>query len=213
MLLLKASRRSLFLIVLIAGSFAAMLALDPVPQPSWYHDFADRRTIAGLPNFFDVVSNIPFLLVGVMGLRYCLRSREEARTSWSLFFLAVGLVFFGSVHYHLAPGNATLFWDRLPMAMGFMALLIGLFTELINDNIERYLLLPAVLAGLGSVVWWRIFDDLRFYIWVQAMPLLALPVALLLYRARYTHQWLLVAALSGISSQRSSRPMTGRSIR
>ncbi len=197
MLLLKTSWRSIFLIVFIAGSFAAVLALEPIAQPSWYHDFADRRTIAGIPNFLDVISNIPFLVVGIAGLGYCFRSREEARASWSLFFLAVVLVFFGSVHYHLSPGNATLFWDRLPMAMGFMALLIGLFTELVNGTIERYLLLPAVLAGFGSVVWWRIFDDLRFYVWVQAMPLIALTFALLLYRSRYTHQWLLVAALAG----------------
>ena len=197
MLLLKTSWRSLFLIVLIVGSFAAVLALQPIAQPSWYHDFADRRTIAGIPNFFDVISNIPFLLIGIAGLKFCLRSREEARTSWILFFLAVALVFFGSVHYHLAPGNTTLFWDRLPMAMGFMALLIGLSTELVNGTIERYLLLPAVLAGFGSVVWWLAFDDLRFYIWVQAMPLLALPFVLLLYRGRYTHQGFLIAALSG----------------
>lgn len=196
-LLLKTSWRSIFLIAFIAGSFAAMLALKPIAQPSWYHDFADRRTIAGIPNFVDVISNITFLAVGIAGLGYCLRSREEARISWSLFFLAVGLVFFGSVHYHLAPGNATLFWDRLPMAMGFMALLIGLYTELVNRNIERYLLLPAVLAGFGSVIWWRIFDDLRFYIWVQAIPLIALPSALLLYRSRYTRLWFLIVALFG----------------
>lgn len=196
MLLMKIFRRHIILIAVIAGSFAAVSALEPIAQPSWYHDFADRRVIAGIPNFFDVVSNAPFLIVGILGLNHCLRSREEARASWTLFFLAVGLVFFGSVYYHLAPGNATLFWDRLPMAMGFMALLAGLLSEQVNGKIEKYLLLPAVLAGLGSVVWWRVFDDLRFYIWVQAMPLLALPSALLLFRVTYTHRWLLIAALT-----------------
>ena len=194
---MKTSWRYILLIAVIAGSFAAVLALKPIPQPSWYHDFADRRNIAGVPNFFDVVSNVPFLIVGIMGLSYCLRNREEARASWIVFFLGVGLVFFGSVYYHIAPGNATLFWDRLPMAMGFMALLVGLLSEQAGGKTEKYFLLPAVLLGLGSVIYWGIFDDLRFYIWVQAAPLLTLPLALLLFRSFYDKRGLLIAALAG----------------
>ena len=42
---------------------------------------------------------------------------------------------------------------------------------------------------------WHWFDDLRFYVWVQFMPMLVIPVMLLLYRKRYSHTYLLVLAL------------------
>jgi hypothetical protein len=37
---------------------------------------------------------------------------------------------------------------------------------------------------------------LRFYIWVQLVPLLTVPVLIVLFRPRHTHQWLLLIALA-----------------
>ena len=38
------------------------------------------------------------------------------------FFLTVALTGIGSAYYHLEPNNDRLVWDRLPLAMMFMAL-------------------------------------------------------------------------------------------
>lgn len=42
----------------------SMLVVDvrihPIPQPQSYHSFADQRSILGVPNFWNVVSNLPF---------------------------------------------------------------------------------------------------------------------------------------------------------
>ena len=68
------STRSL---VLVASVAAALLALflftSPLPQDPAYHDFADKRTIMGVSNFGNVMSNLPFLVVGLWGAWYVLR--------------------------------------------------------------------------------------------------------------------------------------------
>jgi len=52
-----------FLLAIVAiGSIALMLSSPPIAQDPRYHEFADRRAFFGIPNFWDVVSNIPFLL-------------------------------------------------------------------------------------------------------------------------------------------------------
>ena len=39
-----------------------------------------------------------------------------------IYFSGVALVALGSAYYHEDPENETLFWDRLPMTIAFMAL-------------------------------------------------------------------------------------------
>ncbi len=80
------------------------------------------------------------------------------------------------------------------MTIGFMGLFIALLGEYINERLS-VLLVPALILGSASVIYWHLFDDLRFYIWVQLIPLLTIPVIITLYRPRYLHQWLLLAAL------------------
>ena len=59
---------SLILLLITIVSVACVFLLPPIPQWLSYHQFADTRKIWGIPNFWDVVSNLPFLLVGMMGL-------------------------------------------------------------------------------------------------------------------------------------------------
>lgn len=185
------------IILLALLACAAVLFIDPVAQPLSYHQLADRRTFLKIPNVLDVTSNLPFLVIGLMGVYHCLRQPErDARYSWPLFFVGVSCVAFGSAYYHWSPSNRTLVWDRLPMAVAFMGLLVALLNERIDGRIERYCLLPAVVLGIVSVVYWRCTDDLRFYGLVQFGPLLMLPVVLLLFEARYTQQRFLLYALA-----------------
>ena len=52
--------------ILIFTSFLSLIVLfthvDPITQYPSYHNFADTRTFFGIPNFFDVISNIPFFM-------------------------------------------------------------------------------------------------------------------------------------------------------
>lgn len=189
--------RHVVLVVLVAAPLAGLLSLDPIPQDLAYHDFADTRRFFGIPNFFDVVSNLPFLLVGALGIVFCLRhDLGAARTAWLVLFVGVGLVSFGSAYYHGRPANETLVWDRLPMTAGFMGLLAALLGEYIHRRLSSILLLPLVVVGIGSVLYWHGFDDLRPYVWVQFAPLLMLPFLMVLFESRYTHQGLLLVALA-----------------
>lgn len=169
---------------------------DPISQDLSYHNLADKRAISAIPNFFDVTTNIFFAIFGFMGFYYCLRNKQsDAPRSWIIFFSGVALVSFGSGYYHLNPNNDTLVWDRLPMTVGFMGLFIALLSEYVNTKIERLALIPAVVLGLFSVIYWHYADDLRLYIWVQVIPLLTIPVAMILFKGKYTLQKYLVYAL------------------
>jgi hypothetical protein len=175
---------------------AVLLFLGPIPQDAAYHVFADTRRLFGIPNFFDVASNVSFFLVGAAGFGFCLR-REcgPVRSAWLVLFLGVGLVSFGSAYYHWSPNDAALVWDRLPMTVGFMGLLAALLGEHVGARTGVALLGPLMVLGIGSVLYWYAFDDLRLYLWVQFAPLLLLPCIVALFRGRYTHRGYLFAAL------------------
>ncbi len=188
--------RELLLLLIVLASFVGMMLPEPMRQSLAYHNFADQRPWLGIPNFVNVASNLPFLFVGVIGQIFYRQHRPaEAPWSWTIFFLGVTLVALGSGYYHWSPSSGTLVWDRLPMTIGFMGLLIGLLTEHVSERLEKKLLIPALLLGFASVTYWNYADDLRFYFWIQLIPLLTIPVVLLLFPGRYTHQRYLIYAL------------------
>ena len=196
------------LAVILAIGIVAALAVAlhaPIPQPSAYHVFADQRRILGIPNFWNVVSNLPLLLVGLAGVR-ALAGRSPQGTLTSLrgayfcFFLGGILVAFGSAYYHLAPSNDTLTWDRLPMTIVFMAFFSIIIGEHLSPSLGRRLLVPLLLLGLASVVYWYLSEraqhgDLRLYILVQYLPAALLPAVLLLFPSRLSHVGLVWAVL------------------
>ena len=81
------------------------------------------------------------------------------------------------------------------MAVAFMALFAGILAERIDVRLGLALLLPLVAAGIASVLYWAETDDLRPYYLVQFYPLLANPLLLLLFPARYTGTGFLFLAL------------------
>ena len=174
--------------------------LPRIPQPQSYHDFADQRRWLGIPNFGDVASNLLFAVSGVWGLSFLLGRRGverfvDPRERWAYFFVFLGLFLtaFGSGYYHLAPGNARLVWDRLPMTLAFMGLVSAMISERVSVRAGFYLLPLLLLIGVGSVaLWWysevRGAGDLRFYAMLQVYAVLILPVLLLL-PPRYTRSW------------------------
>src|SRR5690349_24556260 len=111
-------RAVLVLLGVMLASLLALLLVPPIPQDQGYHNFADQRELFGIPNFWNVVSNLPFVAVGAVGLW---RFHRDATTV--VLFAGLFLTGFGSSYYHLDPNDSTLFWDRLPMTLCFAAIL------------------------------------------------------------------------------------------
>ena len=178
---------------------AAMLLLDPIPQDPLYHLFSDQRTLFGIPHFWNVVSNIPFILVGGYGFWYLVKHEspgriEEFKFAYCLFFIGILLTGLGSCWYHLRPGNESLVWDRVPMAIMFMSFFSIIIAEHISVNGARKLLLPLVVIGIVSVFYWQQTEragqgDLRLYAVVQFLPALLIPVILLMFPSRFNTNW------------------------
>lgn len=164
-------------VALLAGGFAAAVIgvfafhPAPIPQPLAYHHFADTRSWLGIPNFLNVVSNVGFLAVGLAWLLTKRRSRDVPE--W-VFFLGVFATSIGSSYYHLHPSNATLPWDRLGMAVAFMALLAILIEERITPRAPLFWLAALEIFGILSVVVTATCDDLRLYGIAQFYPILVL---------------------------------------
>lgn len=184
----------------------ALAAMGPLVQPAQYHHFADAATVAGIPHFADVVSNIPFLAVAAAGFAVAGRAVADAalRRAWRLFFAAIGLTAAGSVFYHWAPTDFTLVWDRIPIALACGALLCCF----LGERVSRRWLAPQTLAGVAaaavlSVAWWYMGQrsgagDLRPYLAFQAAPMLLIPCGLALLRGKGTVEarwWLTALAL------------------
>ena len=184
------TRRALGLIAFMLASLLGLLLLPPIVQNQNYHDFADQRTLFGIPNFWNVVSNIPFIGIGAVGLWQFGRSQATM-----LLFLGIFLTGFGSAYYHLEPNDQTLFWDRLPMAIGFMAIFATVIEERVDRRLGTILLWPMTAVGVFSLLLWRWTGDLRLYAWVQFFPCLALPLIFVLFPPRFTGTmyWLLAA--------------------
>jgi hypothetical protein len=181
-----------FTILCIVAAFL----LPAMPQPLDYHHFADRRTEFGVHNFMDVASNVGFLIAGIAGLIVVLRGYarfEFRRERWpyAVFFLGILLTAFGSSYYHLAPDNERLFWDRLPMTIAFMGLVSGQVADRISVRAGLALLIPALLVGAASVIYWQMTEragagNVLPYGILQGYTMVVLLLLAMLCPSRYT---------------------------
>lgn len=179
-----------------ALSVAAAFLLPAMPQPIEYHDFADQRHLFGVANFLDVASNAGFLLVGVAGLFVVLKPRtpfEHNSEHWpyAIFFVGLVLTALGSGYYHLRPDNEHLFWDRLPMTIAFMSLIAAQIVDRISVRVGLLLLLPMLLIGIASAVYWLVTEragagNVVPYGILQAYSVVMLLAIAWLYPSRYT---------------------------
>lgn len=189
---------------------SALPFIAPIPQPVAYHDFADRRAWLGMPNAGDVLSNLPFALVGAVGFVCFLRRRSGAGTALITraertlhLYLCVGLVLtaIGSAYYHWAPDTPRLYWDRLPIALVFATLTAITLAERVSPLVGARTFTPLAMLAGGTVWWWRQSEiagagDLRAYVLSQFLPLIVLPILILGRRPRYTASWHVLLALA-----------------
>jgi hypothetical protein len=164
------------------------LLLKPIPQWQSYHNFADQRIWFGLPNAENVLSNIPLALVGIWGLFLLLSPGKiqflHSNERWPWLGISIGLILtaFGSGYYHLAPNNATLVWDRLPLTILYMSFVATLINDRITFRFSVLLWLALLCIGFYSVFYWYVSElrgtgDLRLYALVQGY---AIVVALIM---------------------------------
>ena len=169
--------------------------LPPFSQPQSFHEYADQRGWLGLPHAADVLSNLPFLVVGALGLYFVsagwrLSNRgafSDQRAAWPYVLLFAGIVLtaFGSAWYHAHPSDATLLWDRLPMAFGFAGLAAGTLIDRAPQRTFQWLLAFAAV-GVGTVLYWHASGNLVPYLAMQVSFITATLVATAWIKPLYT---------------------------
>lgn len=187
--------------LLVTVSFVSIVMLffyKRIPQDENFHHFVDNRIVFSIANFWNVISNIVFLLIGIAALQK-LRSNKlvivtQIKAAYYIFFIAVLLVGLGSAWYHYNPDTATLTWDRLPMTIAFMSLLSIALAEFISVTAGRIGLIPFLITGIFSIAWWQYGElhhhgDLRLYALVQFLPILLLVLLFLFGHAVYNTRW------------------------
>lgn len=193
------NQRITLLLGISVVAITATLFVPPIAQDPDYHNLADRRVIAGIPNFGDVVSNAAFLIVGVLGLLKLVQIREDRSRlilkqemiPFAVTFTGTILIFAGSAFYHWAPSNETLVWDRLPMTLAFMGILSTVIVERISIKVGLILMIPLLVLGLATVVYWQLTEqaghgDLRPYTLIKVLSILLILAILRLFPAPYS---------------------------
>lgn len=110
---------------------AGLHATVSVANSAGHVPYADTRTFAGLAYAADVLSNLPFAIMGLIGAIALARRQADMAgrlprpVAWGAGVFFAGLLFtaMGSAWYHLAPDTTRLVWDRLGMGVGFAGML------------------------------------------------------------------------------------------
>jgi hypothetical protein len=197
--------RVVILATLTGACVLAAILVPAMPQPLSYHAFADCRALFGVANFFNVISNLPFFIGGLLGLWVIWKgggqfidAREQL--PYLVFFLGALLTCFGSAYYHANPDNPRLVWDRLPMTLGFAGLVAAAVAERVDLKLGLRSLWPLLLLGVATVIYWYGTErmgagNLIPYATYQAWSIFVIVLLLLAFRTgRYSHGGLLAWA-------------------
>ena len=186
--------------IAVIGIIAVMLQ-SPIKQDVCYHQFADNRCIEFIPNAVNVISNLSFVIIGLMGLIYSYfkKIKNDTTASNYVFFIGIFLTGIGSSVYHYSPNTITLVWDRIPMTISFMAFFSIIIIEYIHIKFGKGLLWVALTLGIASVLYWYVSElnncgDLRFYAIVQFLPIVLIPIILIIFKKQNQtyYYWLII---------------------
>ncbi len=188
-----------FSFFILAGGIAATIT-RPIAQDTDYHLFADSRNLFSIPNFWNVISNLLFLVIGATGIVFVSITNKRHKSDRLLlnnfiFFTGIFFTGIGSAYYHLNPSNESLVWDRLPMSISFMSFFSIIIGRFISVKDGKLFLFPLLAVGLTSVIYWYITErsgcgDLRLYILIQFLPMLLIPMIMLFSKSKYDPKYL-----------------------
>ena len=165
------TRKEMYVALTLLVGAAVGLFMPAIAQPGEYFPFADQRPWMGIPNAADVLSNLAFVVVGLLGL-YRLQQGQRslepvAKLSLNVFFLGLFLTGFGSAYFHWNPTNETLVGDRLPMTVAFAGVFGALLAERVSTRSGLVVLLIMLVVGPTSVYYWKATGDIGPYAVVQ----------------------------------------------
>lgn len=185
--------------VALLALLALLAGLGPhLAQAPHIHDYADQRAWLGLPCALDVLSNLPFALFGLWGLRVLGRVPAAAlpgtqRALAALFFTGLILTAFASGWYHWRADDAGLFIDRLGMSFAFAGLLGLAVASRITARAGAWTAPAVLLWGvLGAWVCWRSGSLLPWAVLQGAGLALLLVLSALPARATAVRWWLII---------------------
>ncbi len=188
---------AILILTLLAG-LGSLFGLHLAQTPH-IHDYADQRAWLGLPCALDVLSNLPFALFGLWGLRVLGRLPAAAldgtqRALAVLFFAGLVLTALASGWYHWRADDAGLFIDRLGMSFAFAGLL-GLAVASRISARAGLGLAPVVLfwGVLGAWVCWRVGNLLPWVVLQGAGLVLLLVLSAVHPRGLAVRGWLIIA--------------------
>jgi len=194
-------------VLFVAGAIVALALHGPIAQWPDYHRFADARTLLGVPNALDVLSNLGFAAVALWGWFALSPHRHHADLvvgwpGWLLFLVALLLTAVGSGWYHLAPGNFRLLFDRLPIALACAGLLAAVYAETHRSPHGTAVAATLALIAIASVLWWYVTEirgagDLRAYLLLQGAPLVLIPLWQAIHRAPRAERVAFALAITG----------------
>ena len=178
--------RGIFILLFLAYSvlvfYATLEYMPKLPQDPLYHQFADQRCLCrAVPHASNVLTNIPFALVGLMGWWSLFVNGLTHETEQMVFYTASILTCLGSSYYHWHPTHATLVWDRLPMTWCTLSVFLSVWQMYTHMAVPLVLSVLIYVGGGYSVFYWKKTDDLRFYAYVQYYPIIALPLIFVLF--------------------------------
>ncbi|BFO57759.1 hypothetical protein [Acidovorax sacchari] len=163
---LPLSRREGVLCAALLAGVALALAGPAIPPGPQAYAYADQRTLWGLPHAMDVLTNLPFALLGLFGLaRLAARVREGAlraagAAAAGLFFAGLLLTAGGSALYHWQPHGITLLADRAGMLVAFAGMLALAVDERIGARAAALAGATVLAGGAAALRTWGITGDL-----------------------------------------------------
>ncbi|XP_010453247.1 PREDICTED: uncharacterized protein LOC104735201 [Camelina sativa] len=195
--------------ILVVGSFLCWLIIMFITPkvPLRHHLFADKRNFMGVPNTLNVITNFPFLIIGVLGFVLCLGgsffniSLKGEIWGWTLFYAGIASFAFGSAFYHLKPDDNRIVWDTLPILIAYSSLFSSFLVERAGETVGLSCLALLLFTSFLSVAYARVFNDLRLCMTFQLIPCLVIPVMTVLLPPKYTHSrfWLWATAAYAIA--------------
>jgi hypothetical protein len=180
------------LLAAIAVAIALACWGPSIAQFDHYHAFADQRHLWGVPYAMDVLSNLPFALLGGWGLfRLGAAARHRCagvqRPLAALFFAGLVLTALCSSRYHLQPDDAGLAIDRLGMVSAFAGLLGLAVADRISARAGLWTAAALLALGPVSVYVWAISGNLLPWVLLQGGGMLL--IVLLALRRPVVGAW------------------------